>query len=276
MNTSTKLGTTELLFRAAKQLGIQPSWVTPGGMFAVSVNGTEKYISCARSSLNPHVAISLAKDKYLTRLILERHGMLNIPFARAQTLAEAELFLSIHGKIIAKPRRGYGSQDIHIITDTSEFEGLAIKTYILEKYIAGTEMRYLILKGSVIAVHQSEYGVSVAEDRALQRISFSPADWNQDLINTSLAIAGILGLKFAAIDFMIDADGTAYILEANSTPGLKWFHAPSSGPVVDVARLFLEAEIGRERTEMPYAQPSRTNTGQLHRTPATDTSILFA
>jgi hypothetical protein len=29
----------------------------------------------------------------------------------------------------------------------------------------------------------------------------------------------------------------------NTMPGLKWFHAPSSGPVVDVARLFLESVI---------------------------------
>jgi hypothetical protein len=30
-------------------------------------------------------------------------------------------------------------------------------------------------------------------------------------------------------------------------PGLKWFHAPSRGPAVDVARLFLESIVGDSR-----------------------------
>lgn len=236
-----KLGSAELLFRAAETMGLQPDWITPNGTFAIVLDGRERYINLARSPLNSHTSASLAKDKYVTRRILGRHHFANIPFARCRTIAEAEQFLLTHTKIIAKPVTGSGSRDIHIITTTAQIHELNIRRYILEKYIPGREFRYLILGDNVIGVHRSEYGTSVSEHRALQRISYPPAAWDPALVTSSLRIARILGLKFAAVDYMVDANGQAYILEVNSTPGLKWFHAPTRGPAVDVASQFLNA-----------------------------------
>lgn len=239
--TGQKLGTTQLLFRSAQQMGLNPSWITPEGLFAISLNGRERYVNFARSPLNSHTSTSLAKNKYLTRLILERHHMPNIPFTRAPSQAMAQAFLDTHQKIIAKPLRGSGARDIHIITIPSQLKTLAIRRYILEKYIAGQELRYLVLNGVVIGVHRSEYGVSVREDRPLQRISYPHTTWDPAMVASAIQVAHILGLNFAAIDYLVTPAGAAYILEVNSTPGLKWFHAPTSGPVVDAARQFLEA-----------------------------------
>jgi len=239
--TKQKVGTAELLFRSAQEMGLSPSWITPDGLFAVLVDGREQYVNFARSPLNSHTAASLAKNKYLTRCILERHEMHNIPFMHPRTLSEAELFLECHGKIIAKPITGSGARDIHIITMPLQLHNVSITNYILEKYIAGKELRYLVLNGSVIGVHRSEYGISIAEDRQLQRISYPASEWSPALISSSLQVARILDLKFAAVDYLVDSSGQAYILEVNTTPGLKWFHAPTSGPIVDVAQQFLAA-----------------------------------
>jgi glutathione synthase/RimK-type ligase-like ATP-grasp enzyme len=241
--TSQKIGTTELLFRCAEQMGLEPSWLSPQGPFAIKTAGGEQYINFARSPLNSHVGSSLAKDKYLTRLILERHKLQNIPFARPRTQAQAAAFLKAHGKIIAKPVHGAGAHDIHIITSVEQLEQLSVSRYILEQYIAGREMRYLVLNSSVIGVHQSVYGTSVQADRALQRISYPQDTWDATLVESSIYIAQALGLKFAAVDYLIDSSGDSHILEVNTSPGLKWFHAPSSGPAVDVARLFFEAML---------------------------------
>jgi len=240
-DSKQKLGTAELLFRCADEIGLQPSWLTPDGLFVITVGGQEKYINFARSPLNSHTAASLAKDKYLARLILERHNMPNIPFTRPATYDEAESFFHKYKKIVAKPVRGAGAHDIHIVTSHAQLKALRITDYILEQYIAGKELRYLILEGNVIGVHHSEYGVSVEEDRPLQRISYPQFAWDTELVECSLEIGRILDLRFAAVDYLVDASGRAYVLEVNSTPGLKWFHAPTSGPVVDVARHFLEA-----------------------------------
>ncbi len=246
VSITPRLGTTKLLFAAAHRLDLRPSWVVQDGLFAIVVNGREEYVHSARSPLNSAVGSSLAKNKYLTRLALDRNGMRNIPFARPRTHDQALAFLDVHGKIIAKPLCGSGAHDIHIITSAEQLCKLSIKEYILEKYIVGKEMRYLVLNDAVIAVHESEYGVSVEEDRALQRISYPESSWDAVLVSDSLRIAKILGLRFAAVDYLIDDAGMQYVLEVNTMPGLKWFHAPTTGPVVDVAHLFLMASYLQE------------------------------
>lgn len=247
--TEQKLGTAELLFRSARQMGLNPNWVTPDGLFAVSVDGHEHYINFARSPLNSHTSVSLAKNKYVTRRILERHHMPNIPFTRPRSQAEAVLFLRQYEKIIAKPVSGSGARDIHVITTTLQLKELHITEYILEEYIAGQEFRYLVLNGVVIAVDRSDYGTSVRANRPLQRISYQPSKWDPTVASLAIQVVRILDLKFAAVDYLIDPSGRVYILEVNTTPDLKWFHAPTAGPIVDVARQFLEAAfIESEKT----------------------------
>jgi len=222
-------------------MGLHPAWIVPNGLFVVSIGGREQYINLARSHLNSDVSVSLAKDKYLTRLILRRQGMPNIPFVRGSTVDAAHAFLAAHGTIIAKPVTGSGSQDVHIITDLAQLQGFVLSNYILEKYIAGKEVRYLVLNSTVIGVYESKYGVSVAAGRPLRCVSYPEDTWDAQLVDDSLRIASMLGLRFAAIDYLVDSAGQYYVLEVNTTPDLKWFHDPSSGPRVDVAQLLLEA-----------------------------------
>jgi len=237
-----KTGTAELLFRCAEQMGLQPAWIASNGLFVITCNGREHYINFARSPLNTHTNASLSRNKHATRLILERNGLPNIPFLKPQTIGEAEEFLRTHAKIIAKPASGSGAHDIHIITHPAELKQLHIKNYILEKYIAGKEMRYLVLQGRVIGVHQSEYGTSIDEHRALKRISYPKSKWDKTLAELAVKVSAALGLQFVAVDYLVNSEGYS-VLEVNTAPGLKWFHAPSSGPVVDVARQFLEAVV---------------------------------
>lgn len=245
--TRQQVGTAELLFQSAERMGLHPNWVTPDGLFAVLIDGNEQYINFANSPLNSHTSATLARDKYLTRRILDRRQIPNIPYVRPRSLDDAEAFLRHHGKIIAKPNSGSGARDIHVIIGIAQLQGLEITKYILEKYIAGDELRYLVLNGAVIGVHRSDYGTSVQADRPLQRISYPAADWDPELVASALEVSRILGLRFAAVDYLVDAKGYAHILEVNTTPGLKWFHAPTSGPVVDVAHQFLEAILNEPR-----------------------------
>ena len=256
MTTDRKLGTAELLFNRARQMGLQPAWVTPNGLLAISINGQEKYIHFACSPLNSHLSVSLARNKYMTRMILGRHNMQNIPFVRPTTINEAQAFLQTHGKIVAKPVTGAGARDIHVITQNVQLQDLQITKYILEKYIAGKELSYLLLNDEIIGVHRSEYGTSVEEHRPLRRISYPRVAWNPALVDSTLKIATILNLRFAAVDYLIDTSGRAYILEVNTGPGMKWFHAPTSGPVVDVASLFLEAMLDDLGSEARLASVS--------------------
>ncbi len=227
-------------------MGLRPSWLTPNGLFAFTTAYGEYYINFARSPLNSHVGASLSKNKYLTRLVLERNGIPNIPFCQPKTQQEAAVFLDRYRKIIAKPTRGSGSQDIHIVTEVLQLQGLEISKYILEKYIRGREMRYLVLNDDVVGVYHSEYGTSVQADRSLKCIALPREAWNPAMIKSALRVANVLGLSFAAVDYLIDSLGRSHLLEVNTTPDLQWFHEPTSGPPVDIARLFLTAILEEE------------------------------
>lgn len=247
MTTQKKLGTAELLFSSAQHMGLQPSWIITNGLFTINTPRGERFVHFARSPLNSAVSVSLAKNKHLTRLVMERHQLPNIPHCRPTTSVQAEAFLQAHGTIIVKPVAGSGAQDIRIVTSADQLAGINFRAYIFEKYITGREMRYLVLADNVIAVHESEYGTSVAADRDLKRLSYRPDEWDPELVALSLRIASILGLTFAAVDYIIDNQGHAHILEVNTAPGLKWFHAPTSGPPVNVATMFLQATLTSEQ-----------------------------
>ncbi len=241
--TEKKAGTTKLLFRSAHKMGLQPSWVVPEGLFVVATPKGERYIAINGSNLNSHISSSLSRNKYHTRLILERNDMPNIPFARGASLPQAIAFLEQYKTIIVKPLDGSGSKNIHIVNSVEQLTSLDLSGCILEQYIPGVEMRYLVLNGAVIAVHESKYGDSVDKDRYLERVSYDAATWDPELDRMAVDISEVLGLTFSAVDYIIDSNGNAFVLEVNSRPGLKWFLDPSEGPSVDVATLFLQAML---------------------------------
>jgi len=251
MTTIQKLGTAELLFRRAVQMGLRPVWLAPRKLFSIETARGLRYVYEAKSGSNSHLSSVLARDKAATRRVLQQQGLPSIPFLQTSEYSAAEDFIAAHQKVIVKPLTGSNSRDVRIVESADDLAGLNLAEYILEKYIAGEEMRYLILDGQVIAVHRSDYGVSVAEDRYLERISYPESEWDPGLVGLSLQIAGVFGLRYAAVDFIIGSNGKPLILEVNSSPGMKWFHAPTAGPPVDVARLFLEAMFVEERVKIP-------------------------
>jgi hypothetical protein len=95
MADGQKISTTELLYKSAMRMGLEPSWVIPNGLFAVQIHGSERYINSANSPLNSHVSVSLTRNKHLTRMILQRHGLRNIPFMRRSCKYTKRLLLSL-------------------------------------------------------------------------------------------------------------------------------------------------------------------------------------
>ncbi len=249
MVTSQALGTAELLYNCAEHMGLRPVWLAHGNLFSVSTPLGERYVYDAKSTMNSQLSSNMTRNKLTTRLVLQHRGLPGIAFLNPANLAEAERFLALHSKIIVKPLAGSNSHDVRIVEKPEALRGIDLPNYILEKYIAGKEVRYLVLNDEVIAVHESEYGESVSETRELQRISYPESDWDRGLAELALKTAKILCLRYAAIDYLIGPQGQIHILEVNSSPGMKWFHAPSSGPSVDVARLFLETMLDDMRSE---------------------------
>jgi len=248
-----KLGSAELLFRAANDLGLRPSWLKPGSIFVVPTADGERYVNCSSSSMNSQLSCSMTANKNTSRLILARKGFPTMAHLVTKSLAEAQAFLATYKKIIVKPIWGSNSHDVHIVELPEQLTRFDLAKYICEEYAPGKELRYLVLNNRIIGVHECQYGESVAEDRDLERISYRRIDWDPALVALSLQVAKAFDLRFAAVDYIIGADGRARILEINSAPGMKWFHAPTRGPIVDVARLFLQATLASTRSGTPAA-----------------------
>ena len=68
---------------------------------------------------------------------------------------------------------------------------------------------------------------------------------NHEIVAQSIKVAELLGLEFACVDYLVGDDGQHFILEVGAAPGFRWFHSPSSGPAVDVARMFLNSYIAK-------------------------------
>lgn len=240
MIADRKLDKVELLFSTAAQMGLRPTWIVQDSLFVIPTTNGEQYIN---GTLSTNLSSRLAANKHTARIILERHGLPSMQYINPSSLVEAEKFLATYKKIIVKPLSGTDSRDVHIVESPEQLASFKIHEYILEQYAPGKEIRYLLLDQRVIGVHESQYGESVAQDRALRRISFPEAEWDAELMKLSVQVVKIFGLRYAAVDYIINPDGTAAILEVNSSPGMKWFHAPTSGPAIDVASMFLKAIV---------------------------------
>ena len=238
-----KLGSAELLFKAASNMGLNPSWLKQDSIFAIPTRYGERYINYSISSINSQLSSSMVGNKNAARLVLARQGLPTMAHLTPANHTEAQAFLAEYKKIVVKPLKGSNSRDVHIVDSPEQLTPFDVQHYIFEEYAPGKEVRYLLLNNHVIGVHESQYGESVAEDRDLKRISYDRTDWDPELVALSLKVARIFGLRFAAVDYIISQDGRARILEVNSSPGMKWFHAPTSGPTLDVARLFLIAML---------------------------------
>jgi glutathione synthase/RimK-type ligase-like ATP-grasp enzyme len=110
---------------------LNPSWVTQNGLFAIDTPVGERYVNVGQSHFNSHISSSLATNKHLTRAVLARNGVPNIPYARPKSMDEAIAFLRAYEKIIVKPYAGMGSQNIRIVEDRHQLLGLDVSKYIL-------------------------------------------------------------------------------------------------------------------------------------------------
>lgn len=233
----------ELLLSTAESMGLNPKVLTDYGLVSIEVHGTERYVPYKASNPNDQLASWLAQNKHASRVIFEKHGLPNIPFCIPVNTSEAKNFLSEHGQIIVKPLKGSKSQGIHLVSTEDELSTLDLSDCILEKFIKGQEVRFLVVDGEVKAVHHKVYESDINDPNTVQRVSLEKEVWDKRLADVAVKAAAAIGLSFTAVDFMVTEDGDAYILEINSAPGIDRFQEPNEGPSVDMMRMYLEQII---------------------------------
>ncbi len=245
VKNSLNLQSSQLLFDQAKVMGLQPQWETDYGLFSVMApsQGTSKrqYFFHANLNLNGELSRALVKNKHFTRLILEKNGFENIPYILPTSLEQLANFFDEHQPIICKPLLGQQSRDIYLIKTKQQLKQCSLAMNFFEKYVAGEEHRYLVLKGKVIAVQKKVLQPTKNEPWKLFYTGLEKQNWNRELAKLALQIAQLFQLSWAGVDFIIDQQGKGWILEVNSAPGIVKIHNPNAGVPVNAAKLIWQA-----------------------------------
>lgn len=245
MGKNLDLLSSQILFDEAKKLGLNPKWEMDYGLFSVSFHNSSKreYFFHSNLNLNGELSRIMVKNKHFTRLILENNNFVNIPFILPRSPEELRDFFDQHQPIICKPLLGQRSKKVYLIKTKERLEKCSLKMNFFEKYIEGDEHRYLILDGEVIAVQHKTLSPTKKYPWNLRYTGVAQSKWDEELIDQSLKIASIFKLKWAAVDFLLDADGKAWVLEVNSSPGIVKIHHPDDGVKVNVAELIWKVLI---------------------------------
>ena len=182
---------------------------------------------------------SLAMDKDVTKRLLRDAGVPTPDWLVSPTAQEAVEQLGL--PLIAKPVAGGSSVRLYLLDDAAQVEERieleAVRAsesgeasdMMYEAFIAGREFTVGILGeealpvGEIVSEHalfdyECKYQVGMADEVFPAEISDALA---QTLQERALLVHRLLRLRdFSRVDFMVDGEGEAWCLEANTLPGM--------------------------------------------------------
>ena len=230
----------QILFEEAIAQGLSPTWETKFGLFSVQHDGKTKYIYSTHLPINSTLGAYLTKDKYTTNKILEKHGYPIIPYIFTKNIHEVNHFFDKENPIIAKPVMGQQAHDVNLITQQDNIKQYELAETLFEKFIKGTEYRYIVLQGKVIAAQLKTLNPTPQYPWRKDITNLETTEYDDIFKNMALKIAELVGLQFVATDFLLDSSGNRYILELNSAPGLYDLYNPDKGKPIKLGKLLLE------------------------------------
>ena len=226
-------------------MGLDPKWETDYGLFSVKLPhlNHRQFFFHTNFNLNGELSRILVKNKHFTRLILEKNGFENIPYLLPSNQVELEHFFDDNQPIICKPLLGQQSRKIKLIKMRNQLAECSLEMTFFEKFIAGDEYRYLVLRNEVIAVQRKKLAPAPNNPWNLYYIGLPKSDWDQQLVQRSIKIAKLFKLKWVAVDYILDEEDLAWVLEVNSAPGIVKIHNPDKGEKTNAARLIWQSLI---------------------------------
>ncbi len=235
-----------MLFEEAERRGLQPRWETACGLFSFFSNSEDVFVYYTKLDANSQLGSQICQDKSLTHAFLAREGVAGIPFCYSKHVAEINRFFDAHHPVVQKPLLGMKSHDVRKISRREELDLDHLEDTLFEQYIDGVEYRCLVL-GETIAMQRKTLDPTDDYPWRKHIANLDRSEWLADLPSLSDTIARRLRMRFMAVDFIVDALGTARVLELNGMPGLHSFSHPDEGAPVEVASALLDAIVAGTR-----------------------------
>ncbi|MBR2695949.1 MAG: D-alanine--D-alanine ligase [Parasporobacterium sp.] len=183
------------------------------------------------------VSSAIAMSKAKTKEIVA--SKIRMPSGIALQKEEMESYLQSPERIpvpcVMKPSNGGSSVGVLIVIEDSEYEKSLAEafqyddTVLIEQYIEGRELTQAVLDGQALPP------VEICPDQDTwydyinkyngKTVEICPAEIPEDVLaemsEKSVRFGEIVGLSvYYRIDYLLDAEGTLYALEANSLPGM--------------------------------------------------------
>jgi D-alanine-D-alanine ligase len=184
------------------------------------------------------LASGLAMDKPFSKLLFRDNGLKVIeyrvfPHERAATITAADLPFGLPA--VVKPGNEGSSVGVHIVKEPSQLAEACADAakykgeLVVERYVKGAEVNVAVLDGKALGaieiVPSREFYDYVAKYTPGSTQYFYPARLPEDHVRGVCRAAEVahdaLGCSGATrVDFIVTADGTPYILEVNTLPGM--------------------------------------------------------
>ena len=179
-------------------------------------------------------ASSISMDKVFSKIIFEKIGI-KVPKWELLKIENAKKGISgFNFPYVIKPRNEGSSLGVYIIHNQNELD-IALSNWsfgdevLVEEYIKGAEVQVAVICGKAIGaieiIPHSEFFDYKAKYTTGGADHVMPADIPEkiynDVLTKSESVYKFLNCKSVVrIDFLIDKNGTAYILEVNTQPGM--------------------------------------------------------
>jgi GNAT-family acetyltransferase (TIGR03103 family) len=148
-----------IITREAQRRGIGVNVLdAEAGFFELALGGRTVTCRESLSELTTSIAMSRCDDKAVTHRLLRKAGLRVPAQGRADTDEDATEFLDEYGSVVVKPARGEQGAGISVDVRSREALSEAVadarkhcETVLLEEYVAGTDLRIIVIDGRVVA-----------------------------------------------------------------------------------------------------------------------------
>ncbi len=200
----------------------------PGGpmVFRWGYTGVIKGALPKWETVNKANAINISSCKGTFRMLLATQD-LTMPVYHQECIeqipwAEADSW-------VVRPRKHSQGRELHVITDRIELDRAAARCgegwYMSRLVDKVKEYRVFVVSGRAVSVARKMpgdgQGVAWNHRRGASFINVRWDDWPLKVVKYSIRACDLSGLDFGAVDVMIDAEGSAYVLEVNTAPSLE-------------------------------------------------------
>jgi glutathione synthase/RimK-type ligase-like ATP-grasp enzyme len=130
---------------------------------------------------------------------------------------------------VIRPRRHHAGKKFFVCNSDVEVQRAILRCgpgwYATELVDKAAEYRVFVLQDRVIRIstkHQNNPGeVAWNVGNGANAVGMARKNWPLDVIKVAIKAARKLGLDFTAVDVCVSKAGQAYVLEANTAPGLQ-------------------------------------------------------